>query len=109
MSVLAVRRGQIHHSSRRKTMETQHDFQLIKGRFNASEAELLLREMAQAKIQHHMRRLAWHDNAEEDITFLEKRICEIESDLRDTVQHIKSSVGGSSHVDVESVVRVRVV
>ena len=88
-------------------MDAQHDFHLIKGRFNANEAELLLREIAQAKIQHHMRRLAWQDNAEEDIKFLEKRIREIESDLRDAVQYIKA--GGSGQVDIDGTVMVRAV
>ena len=90
-------------------METQHDFHLIKGRFSANEAELLLRELAQAKIQHHMRRLSWQDNAEEDIKFLEKRIREIESGLRDALQHIKSKGNGSGQVDIDGLVTVRVV
>ncbi|MBC7571248.1 MAG: hypothetical protein H7319_16185 [Spirosoma sp.] len=90
-------------------MNTQHDFNLIKGRFSVSEAELLLRELAQAKIQHHMRRLSWQDNAEEDIKFLEKRIREIESGLRDALQHIKISADGSGQVDIDGMVTIRTV
>jgi len=90
-------------------MDAQHDFHLIKGRFSVSEAELLLRELAQAKIQHHMRRLSWKDNAEEDIKFLEKRIREIESGLRDALKYMKSSANGSGQVDIDCMVTVRTV
>lgn len=90
-------------------MDVQHDFHLIKGRFSASEAELLLRELAQAKIQHHMRQLSWQGNVEEDIKFLEKRIREIETGLRTALQHVKSSADGNGQVDIDGMVTVRAV
>lgn len=90
-------------------MTDQHDFQLINGRFSSNEAELLISELAQAKIQHHMRRIAWHDYAEEDIKALEVRIREIETDLRETIQLIKTTAGPEGSVDIEGVIRMRFV
>ncbi|AQG79532.1 hypothetical protein [Spirosoma montaniterrae] len=81
-----------------------HTFQLIDGRFSAGEAELLLTELAQAKIQHHMRRMAWHDHSEEDIKAMEKRIREIETDLRSTLDYIKTNASADTGVDIEGTI-----
>lgn len=83
------------------------DLQLVNGRFSVNEAELLLNELAQTKIQHHMRRIARSDHAEEDIKALEKRIREIESDLRDTVRQMKANANSTGMVDVEGTIVVR--
>lgn len=83
-----------------------HGFHLINGRFSMSEAELLLTELAQAKIQHHMRRIAWHDYSEEDIKALERRIREIETDLRSTLRYIKENASPDGWVDIDGMITV---
>ena len=87
-------------------MNAQHEFKLIDGRFSVSEAERLLLELAQAKINHHFRRMTESAHSEEDIKAIEKRIRAIETNVRAVISHLKT-LDPAQRVDIEGLVTVQ--
>ncbi len=84
-------------------MNTPQEFKLISGRFGVAETELLLLDLAQAKISHHLRRLASPNLVEEDIKTIEKRILTIETDVRAVLSQLKN-LTPTQQVDVSGLV-----
>jgi hypothetical protein len=86
-------------------MNTQHEFKLISGRFSAAETQLLLQDLVQAKVSHHLRRLTESDLSEEDIKATEKRIMAIETDARAVLTQLKN-LAPTQQVDISSLIVV---
>jgi hypothetical protein len=87
-------------------MNTTHEFNLIDGRFTVAEAELLLLDLAQAKVCHHLRRITLPNQSEEDIKATEKRIRAIETDVRAVISQLKK-LDPTHRVDISGVVMVQ--
>jgi hypothetical protein len=78
-----------------------HEFNLIDGRFSVAEAELLLLDLAKAKVSHHFRRLSLAGLSEEDIKATEKRIQAIETDVRAAIKRLKT-MEPNQRVDIQA-------
>ncbi len=69
------------------------EIKLIDGRFTADEAEQLIREFVNVKIKFHEAKMSHRSENEEDLKHSEKRIHELQRDLRTAVGSIKSASG----------------
>ena len=82
------------------------EFKLIDGRFSVLEAELLLLDLAQAKVSHHLRRITETPHSEEDIKAIEQRIRAIETNVRAVISQLKT-LDPAHRVDIDGLVTVK--
>ena len=80
-------------------------FSLINGRFSPEEVVPILTGMTNAKLQHHSRKIALHET-EEDIKASEKRLKQLEPDLRQVLTFLQKAVQRGSRIDIEGVLSI---
>jgi hypothetical protein len=81
---------------------------LIDGRFSPTDAEHLLRDLIQAKINHHKRRIERDHTNEEDVKYSENRIKLLEEELRKALLLVQSASANNENVDLHSKIMVDV-
>ena len=76
----------------KKTKNKIMEIKLIDGRFTIDEAEKLLTAIFQTKIAFHEQKIRTIHHTEEDIKQSEKRIMQLEENLREAIRKMKSKV-----------------
>lgn len=66
------------------------DFNLVSGRFTTDEADLLLTKLVRVKTDFHLERIDTVNDSEEDMKRSEKRIKDLEEELRKSLAIIKN-------------------
>ncbi|MBC7893284.1 MAG: hypothetical protein H7Y12_13795 [Sphingobacteriaceae bacterium] len=77
------------------------------GRYEVSDAQPILTEMVNAKLQHHSRKVARHATTEEDIKASEARIKSLEATLREIIHFLREIEQRGGRVDIEGTLRLR--
>jgi hypothetical protein len=88
-------------------MKTEITLRLINGRFDAPEAQPILTEMVNAKLQHHDRKMARHATTEEDVKSSETRIKILEGELREVLKFLREVEQRGGRVDIEGTLVLR--
>ena len=73
---------------------------LLNGRYTANEAEQLLSKLFKAKVDFHIAKIDTLNLSEEDIKHSEKRVKELEGEMRRINQLLKS--GNYKHVAIKA-------
>ena len=76
------------------------ELQLISGRFEAKDAEQILTDIYNVKISFHQQKIRTHIDSEENIKHAEKRILQLEENLRNVIAKIKNS--GKDRIDIHA-------
>lgn len=88
-------------------MKNEITLHLVNGRFEALEAQPILTEMVNAKLQHHARKMARHATTEEDAKSSETRIKSLEATLREILHFLREIEQRGGRVDIEGTLRLR--
>lgn len=78
--------------------------QLINGDFNQRDAEAIISSMIQLKIKFHERKIEGEDITEEDMKMREKRIIDLQNNLKNFSDLLKANPTTRLHVFAEVVV-----
>ncbi|MCA6450724.1 MAG: hypothetical protein IM584_05540 [Chitinophagaceae bacterium] len=76
------------------------ELELISGRFPAKDAEQILTDIFQVKIDYHQRKIHMQYLSEENIQHAEKRIVALQDTLRSILKRIRES--GKEMVDIHA-------
>ncbi len=88
-------------------MKNEITLHLVNGRFEVPEAQPILTEMVNAKLQHHARKLTRHATTEEDVKSSETRIKSLEADLREVLRFLREVDQRGGRVDIEGTLVLR--
>lgn len=72
-------------------MQTKNEILLINGFFEAKAANTLLTELINTKIQFHHNKIGVTEIHEEDIKHAERRVLDLEDELRNAIKVISSN------------------
>ncbi len=90
--------------------EMQHQFQLIKGKFSAKEAEELLNELIHHKIKFHsLESLIILERYNGDTTPSQKRIRELKAARESVQEFLKQARDGGWQLEINSRVEINVI
>jgi hypothetical protein len=90
-------------------MNNSLSFDLINGRFAPIDADHILIDVIHAKTKHHHNRISNEHLSEEDIKASEKRIIQLEQNLREALSFVREAKAKGLKVDMEASIHLKIV